>query len=150
MAKSLNKNEIAVEIGSWKGKSTIWLAAGSKKGNRAMIYAVDTFTGSSEHQKPGKIIWNFDEFKLNIKKAGVDDIIRPIVNTSKKAAEEWKLPIKFLFIDGAHEYEFVEKDFSLWSPYVVDGGIIAFHDTTPDLKAILKNWAIFGLPGPKK
>ena len=138
-----------VEIGSWKGKSTIWLAQGAKDGKQAKVYAVDHFIGSSEHQGE-KPVWTFDEFKENIKLANLKDIVNPIVANSETAVKDWKLPIEFIFIDGAHEYEEVKKDFLLWSPFLIDGGIIAFHDTTPDLKAILENLPIFGLPGPKE
>lgn len=40
-----------VEIGSWKGKSTIWIANGSKDGRNIKVYAIDPHIGSSEHQK---------------------------------------------------------------------------------------------------
>lgn len=150
IAKLIKKDGVIVEIGSWKGKSTIWMAYGVKAGNKAKIYAIDPFTGSSEHQSPGKKIWTFDEFKNNIDRAGVADIITPLISTSETAAKNWTKPIDFLFIDGAHEYEEVKKDFLLWSEFLVDGGIIALHDTSPYIKAILENWPIFGLPGPKK
>ncbi len=149
-AKSLRGSGVIVEIGSWKGKSTIWLARGSKAGANIKVYAIDPFTGSSEHQKPGVKVWTFDQFKHNINEARVDDIICPTISTSKNAAKDWNKPIEFLFIDAAHEYEFVLEDFLIWSPHLIEGGTIAFHDTTPDLGAILRGWPIIGLPGPKK
>lgn len=36
--------------------------------------------------------------------------------------------IDFLFIDGDHSYEGVQKDFEMYSPFVKKGGIISFHD----------------------
>ncbi len=149
-AKAVKGKGIIVEIGSWEGKSTIWIAQGAKDGVGARVYAIDPFTGSSENQKPGLKVWTFDDFKNNLAKAGVQDIVTPVVATSEAAAKEWNRPIEFLFIDGAHEYEYAEKDFLLYSPYLIDGGIIAFHDTTPSLKAILEGCPIFGLPGPRK
>lgn len=41
----------------------------------------------------------------------------------------------FLFIDGGHEYENVKADFEMYSPLVVKGGIIAFHDIVPGPRA---------------
>jgi len=35
-----------------------------------------------------------------------------------------------LWIDGAHEYKYVLLDYKLWTPYLINGGIIAFHDTS--------------------
>ncbi len=149
-ARAVKKGGLIVEIGSWKGKSTAWLGFGSKAGNRAKIYAIDPhktqfqtrrFSGSSEefyaydqHNekiKPGTVSRSLHEFKKNIKTAGVYDIIIPIVKTSEEACKKWKNrgKIAFLWIDGAHDFESVENDFLLWSPSLVDGGTIAFHDT---------------------
>jgi hypothetical protein len=59
----------------------------------------------------------------------VEDLVVPLVKTSDAAAKEFNEPVELIFIDGAHEYEFVKMDFEMWFPKVVDGGIIAFHDT---------------------
>ena len=71
-------------------------------------------------------------FKRNIKNAKVDDIVIPIVKTSEEAAKHWNgKPVEFLWIDGSHEYDMVKLDFDLWYPHLIEGGIIAFHDTGP-------------------
>lgn len=136
---------VIVEIGSWKGRSTIWLAQGSKYGNQVKVYAIDPHTGSPEHRSLHKKIWTFDIFKKNLQKAQVTHLVTPLVTTSETAVRHWNLPIEFLFIDGAHEYEFVKKDFLLWFPYIVDNGIIAIHDTTACLTG--EN---FGWSGPRQ
>ncbi|MCX8190279.1 MAG: class I SAM-dependent methyltransferase [Candidatus Diapherotrites archaeon] len=137
LAKDCKGQGVIVEIGSWKGKSTVWLAKGSKRGKKAKVYAIDPHTGSSEHQKQGEKIWTFEEFKKNIEKAKVDDIVVPIVKTSEDAAKDFEEKVGLIFIDGAHEYELVKLDLDIWFPKVIEGGIMAFHDTTC--------W-----PGPKK
>ncbi|MEW6529028.1 MAG: class I SAM-dependent methyltransferase [Candidatus Micrarchaeota archaeon] len=129
LAKNCKGNGVIVEIGSWKGKSTIWIANGSKSGNKVKIYAIDPHIGSSEHQKENEKIWTFEEFKKNIKNAKVDDIIVPLIKTSEEAVNSFNEQVEFIFIDGAHEYELVKLDFDLWFPKVIDGGILAFHDT---------------------
>ena len=123
-AKECSKGSVIVEIGSWKGKSTICLAEGSKTGSRAKVYAIDPHTGSKEHGN----VWTFPEFKKNIAKFGHEDIVVPIVKTSRETIKDWNKPIGLLFIDGSHEYEDVKFDFEAWSPFVVEGGIVAFHD----------------------
>jgi predicted O-methyltransferase YrrM len=128
LAKDCNKGVI-VEIGSWKGKSTIWLSAGSKAGNKVKVYAVDPHTGSEEHKEAYGKVWTFEEFKKNIKNAGMDDIVIPLVKESVPAAAEFKEPVGLIFVDGAHDYESVKKDFKAWYPKVADGGIMVFHDT---------------------
>jgi glycosyltransferase involved in cell wall biosynthesis len=125
-----------VEIGSFMGLSTSWLAIGSKKAGREKVTAVDHFKGSPEHQ-PGaeaecrNIVsegTTFRKFMKNIKDAGVNDHITPIKASSEEAAATWTSPIRLLFIDGEHSYDASKKDFELWSPFVVSGGYIAFHD----------------------
>ena len=127
-ARGSSKNGVIVEIGSWQGKSTICLAKGSQERNRVPVYAIDPHIGSSEHQKDGQKVWTFEKFKENIKRAGIEDMVFPIVKTSEDAVKEWDKPISFLWIDGAHEYEFVKKDFFLWTPFLIDGGVVAIHD----------------------
>lgn len=51
-----------------------------------------------------------------------------IESFSQDAAKTWNAPIDFLFIDGDHAEAAVEKDWEDWHPYVVAGGIVAFHD----------------------
>lgn len=129
VAKNCKGEGVIVEIGSWKGKSTIWIGWGSKNGNRVSVFAIDPHTGFPEHHEKGIKIWTFEEFKNNIKSAQLDDIVIPIVKTSEEAASTFDKPVEFIFIDGLHEYEYVKLDFDLWFPKLVNGGIIAFHDT---------------------
>jgi len=107
-----------VEIGSWKGRSTICLALGSKAGGKGKVFAIDPHTYGSE--KP---------FRENLKRAQAEDMVVPLVMTSEEASKQWTgNPISLLWIDGAHDYENVKKDFTLWEPYLSDKAIIVFHD----------------------
>jgi MMP 1-O-methyltransferase len=126
-AKICSGRGVIVEIGSWKGRSTIYLAKGSKAGNNIKVYAVDPHQGTKDHQNH-KVFNTFSEFKENLIKANVDDIVVPLVKTSEEASKNWQEPIEFLWIDGDHSFPMVKLDFDLWSPYLIKGGIIAFHD----------------------
>jgi len=128
-AKKVKSQNAIIEIGSWKGRSTICLGRGLQDGNKGKIYAIDPHIGSSEHRKMFGKVDTFEEFKQNISKAGVDRYVQPIRKTSKNAAENFTKPIEFVFIDGAHEYKFVDFDFNAWFPKIIDGGLIAFHDS---------------------
>jgi MMP 1-O-methyltransferase len=139
-AKKCSTRGVIVEIGSFKGKSTVWLALGSKEGKKTMVHAIDPF---GENESVIKV--NFNEFMENIKNADVNDIVNPIVSTSADVVKNWNKAVEFIFIDGNHDYEFVKQDFLLWYPHLVDGGTIAFHDTTSSIKNLL-----FGFPGPRK
>lgn len=129
LAKRVSGRGVILEIGSWKGKSTIWLAKGSKEGNKIDVYAVDHHVGSQEHKQSSGDVWTFDEFKANMDKTGVTDIVKPIVKTSEDASIAFQEPIELLFIDGAHDFDSVKSDYDAWSSKVIDGGTIAFHDS---------------------
>jgi MMP 1-O-methyltransferase len=129
LAKSCAGRGVIVEIGSWKGKSTIWLAKGSQAGQNVKVYAIDPHSATEEHRRQGNLS-TFQEFQQNISRAGVAGLVFPIVTTSEAAAASFNTPIEMIFIDGDHDYEAVKRDFELWYPKVVDGGVMAFHDTT--------------------
>jgi MMP 1-O-methyltransferase len=119
LARSCRGEGVIVEIGSWKGKSTICLALGSEAGASVPLYAVDP------HAE-----YRFGDFKANVERAGIAELVRPVASLSQTAADEFDEPIELLFVDGSHEYDLVLEDFQKWVPKVVDGGWVAFHDTT--------------------
>jgi predicted O-methyltransferase YrrM len=119
--KSLGRNEGAVvEIGSYCGKSTIWIALSGEN-----VYAVDPHKGDISG---GKTLPTLGTFLQNVSDAGVRNRVHTIIKTSKEAAKTWKAKIKFLFIDGLHDYSHAAEDYSLWSPFITTGGIVAMHD----------------------
>lgn len=109
---------VIVEIGSWRGKSTTCLGLGSKAGNGVHVYAVDRHTDGT-----------FQEWSENVREAGIEPLVTPLKGLSQELAAEFDEPIELLFIDGAHEYELVRQDFDRWVPKVVEGGVVAMHDT---------------------
>lgn len=128
-AKKVRPGNAILEIGSWKGKSTICLGKGTQQGNEVQVYAVDPHIGSSEHQKMFGKVDTYQEFLQNIKNAGVEKYVEPIRKTSEEASKNIRKSIGFLFVDGAHEYKFVNLDYKLWFAKVVDQGVVAFHDS---------------------
>lgn len=145
-----------VEIGSWMGKSTICLAAGSKISHGSKVTAIDPHKGEyTKNNKIGKKSPTYKKFQKNVSEVSLLSYINPIIATSQKAAKNWKKPIKFLFIDGLHDYKNTHLDYSLWSPFVQNDGIIAFHDAFcghvgPErvVKEILhKDWKSIGVVG---
>jgi predicted O-methyltransferase YrrM len=129
LARKCSGRGVIIEIGSFKGRSTISLGLGSRKGKNIKIYAIDPHTGTRKKRKLSKNrIWTLDVFKKNISEAGLDDIILPIVKTSISASEDFKQPVELIFLDGDHDYDLVKADFELWFPKLVNGGYIAIHD----------------------
>jgi MMP 1-O-methyltransferase len=119
LAQRCTGSGVIVEIGSWKGKSTICLGLGSRAGKGVRIFAVDPHAD-----------YRHGEFKDNIERAGIADLVTPVKGLSQEVADGFQEPIELLFVDGSHEEELVREDFDKWVPLVVDGGIVAFHDTT--------------------
>ena len=130
LARNCTGRGAIVEIGSWKGKSTIWLTHGSLAGSKTKVHAVDPHTGSPEHQEMFGQVWTFDEFKRNIANAGLTHAVVPEVDFSDSVARRFTEPVELIFIDGLHEYEGVKADFDAWYPRVIEHGTMAFHDTT--------------------
>ena len=119
LARACTGKGVIVEIGSWKGKSTICLGLGSRAGASVPIYAIDPHAD-----------YRFGDFKSNVERAGIADLVRPIASLSQPAADEFNEPIELLFVDGLHEYDLVLEDFEKWVPKVLVEGWVAFHDTT--------------------
>jgi len=129
LARHCTGRGVIVEIGSWKGKSTIWLANGARDGAGGTVYAIDPHTAQSDNLATQSAVPTFAEFTQNIRAAGVSDLVVPLVMTSAEAARGFDRAVEMVFIDGAHDYESVALDLDLWFPKVVEGGIVAFHDT---------------------
>lgn len=132
-----------VEIGSWKGRSTSFLGSGSRSGAGVPVFAVDRFSGSSEQRARvvGGVLDTYPEFVANISRMGLADIVHPVISESIDAASNPVIPdaVDLLFIDGSHDYESVVQDILTWEARLVDGGMIALHDT-------FSSWA----DGPRK
>jgi predicted O-methyltransferase YrrM len=112
-----------VEIGSWKGRSTVWLAHGARtRGLR--VYAVDPHRGSREDPAARTL----DAFMANLARAGVVDAVEPLVMTSAEATRAIAGPVELLFVDGDHSVAGARHDADLWLPRVMAGGTVLFHD----------------------
>ncbi len=138
-----------VEIGSYVGKTSSYFARAILDSDQEgqFLFSMDPFIGSIEHQQfintnteyfqNGTTFWKFVE---NLKELGVYDKVIPIATHSDKIANFWNKPIKILFIDGDHNHDQPMRDYLNFSPFIVAGGYLIFHDsTTPDvIKAIEK------------
>jgi MMP 1-O-methyltransferase len=112
-----------VEIGSWQGRSTIWLAAGARLSGRR-VFAVDPHEGSREDPSAR----TFDLFTKNLSAAGLIDIVTPLVMRSGAAVAHVKTPVDLLFVDGDHSVVGARSDAETWLPRVAVGGVVMFHD----------------------
>jgi len=131
-------NARLVEVGSWQGRSIIYLATYALENGRddLDIWCVDTWAGNLDNpeclnmvQKLGGSEELYQLFLHNIKEAGVDHIIKPKRSTSLLAAPDFlDGSCYFVFIDASHAYQDVVDDINAWWPKVQVGGVLAGHD----------------------
>ncbi len=140
IASDLPANAQVVEVGSWMGASTCFIAGGLK-GAGARILAVDNFQGLStcgedaawygRHFRKLGANSTLEIFRQNFATLGFTGRSEPVVSDSLGAARKLAArrgTIDFVFIDGDHSYEACTADIEAWTPFVKRGGVIAFHD----------------------
>jgi len=127
LAKGVPRKQAIVELGSWKGKSTVWLAKGTEAGQMNKVYSIDPHSGSKAHVSEGEMN-TYTAFLTNLTKAGVQATVIPLVTTSDKAAQRWREGVGLLWVDASHEYEDVKHDFLSWKQHLLPGAMVALHD----------------------
>jgi predicted O-methyltransferase YrrM len=131
----LKDGDTAVEVGSWFGRSIIYLAQALKRaGKKVKLYAVDSFAGELNQPAHEKIVAAHGgsiraAFEANLKRCEVDDMVTVIEGDSAKSAEQFQDGLlAFCYIDAAHDYESVKRDVAAWRPKIASGGMLAGHD----------------------
>ncbi len=132
-----------LEVGSWLGKSALYLAA-AVAGTGRRVVTVDHHRGSEEHQ-PG---WEYHDpslvdpvsgridtlpgFRRTVVDAGAEDLVVAVVARSEVLAPLWCTPLALLFLDGSHTEESARRDQDAWVAHLAVGGTLAVHDVFPD------------------
>jgi predicted O-methyltransferase YrrM len=124
MASTLPRGAYALEIGSYLGASTCYLASGlSRIGGH--LFCVDTWMNETMLEGDRD---TYSEFLKNTQ--SVRDYITPIRKRSSELnLEDIHPPLHLVFIDGDHNYLAVKSDFERVAAWVAKDGIIAFHDS---------------------
>ncbi len=133
-----------VEIGSYLGRSTLFLAAAVAEQPSGVVFSVDHHRGSEEMQKgwpdhdPSLVdrgtgmMDSLPHFRTGLKVAATDDIVTCVVGDSAAVARRWHAKAGLVFIDGGHGRAACWSDYRSWAPHVSPGGFLAFHDVFPD------------------
>lgn len=132
-----------LEVGSYCGKSSIYLGDGARQAGGQLV-CVDHHRGSEEHQ-PGEEYHDADlfdaeagrmdslyELRKNLRLADLEQTAMILVAGSTAAAQAWSTPLGMVFIDGGHSHATANADYDAWAHKVSPGGILAIHDLFPD------------------
>lgn len=138
-AKKFSKSGPVMEIGTYCGKSTIYLAIGALHNNQT-VYTIDHHKGSEEQQL-GELYFDaevYDEklgrvntlplLEKNLAKFDLEDVVKPLVMDSISASKIIENNADLIFIDGSHTFESAESDYELWKNKIKKGGTLAIHD----------------------
>jgi predicted O-methyltransferase YrrM len=122
-----------VEIGSYLGKSTVFLAAsGRRLGSLNRLVAIDPHTGDKDQLEAlgAQSIPSLDMFLTHIRASGHEALIDAVVDTSLGAANAWPSDhsIDYLFVDGWHTFDAVVQDGRAWLPFLSNRGVVVFDD----------------------
>lgn len=139
MVRIYPDNSHFVEVGSWKGRSSSFLAVEiANSGKKIKFDCIDPWIGNLETlgdaydpfvPKNVDPNWLFLEFMRNVQP--VLSYINPIRLKSNQAVGMYgDRSLDFIFIDGSHEYEDVIEDLKVWYPKIKRGGVMAGHDYT--------------------
>ncbi len=132
-----------VEVGSYCGRSTVWLGDAAER-TGCTLFAVDHHRGSEENQagwehhdtdvvdeRTGKMD-TLPFFRQAIHDAELEGAVIAVVGRSPVVAKHWTTPLGFLFIDGGHGEAAARDDYESWVPRLAPGGVLAIHDVFPD------------------
>lgn len=120
---------VILEIGSFKGKSTVGLASVAARYGWEPVVAVDPHTAPSitdPHVAGQTSSW--DDFRATLRQAGMERHVEAHRAFSRELARGWSRPIRFLWIDGDHTYAGAKEDIDLFRRHLVGGAIVALHD----------------------
>lgn len=133
---------VFVEVGAYLGRSSLYLASRIQwSGKKIRVYVVDRWDGwlyddcypryqtepeSGKAPDPDDVFWHFIR---NVRRAGVEDVIRPLRMPSDQAASLFEDgTLDFVFLDADHGYEAVRRDLQAWFPKIKRRGVLGGHD----------------------
>ena len=132
-----------LEVGSYCGKSTVYLGAAARR-TGATVFTVDHHRGSEENQagwehhdaslvdpRTGRMD-TLPVFRRTIEEAGLEEEVVAVVGRSATVARHWRTPLALLFVDGGHGEEPAHTDYEGWAPWVRRDGLLLIHDVFPD------------------
>ena len=119
---SLKKKSVIVEIGSYLGASSCFLASAAKK-RKSILHCIDTW---ENHEMSEGYRNTFEEFMTNTE--SLAKFIEIHKGFSSDIAKTIDFKIDMIFFDGGHSYETIKLDWESWSPKLKESAVVIFHD----------------------
>ena len=128
-----------LEVGSYCGKSAIYLGAAAREVG-GTVFTVDHHRGSEENQAgwvhhdaslvdtESGLMDTLPTFRRTIERAGLEGQVVAVVGRSTTVSSHWRTPLSLLFIDGGHAEELAQDDYAGFAPWVMAGGALVIHD----------------------
>ena len=131
-AAGTHRGDIIVEIGSFRGRSTIVLASAAQEG--VQIVAIDPHAGNDRGPQEldgfeAAAATDHDVFNANLAAAGVAHRVHHVRAFSDAAHGEVAGVVAVLYVDGAHRYAPARTDIRDWGRRVAPGGTLLIHDS---------------------
>jgi predicted O-methyltransferase YrrM len=140
------KPQVAVEIGSARGKSACFVGTALKENGKGHLYAIDPHTQTKWNDFESVDTYNV--MSANLDRLGLQSVVSIVRKTSLEALTDWQQKIDLIFIDGDHSYEGVRADWEGFRPFISEFGLVVFHDTLWELRPDPK-WARSDMGVPK-
>lgn len=140
LAALVPPDEAIVEIGTYRGASACWLAAGARAGLGAHVFTIDPHDLPGQRTTTGRGRGGLDFTQTEIREhaeqqiraCGLDGHVTMIRGFSTEVAEEWDgPPVGLLFIDGDHREAPARRDLRSWQPHLSREAVIAWDDHAP-------------------
>ena len=132
-----------LEVGSYCGRSTVWLGAAAREASTVCV-TVDHHRGSEElqpgwdHHDPAVVdprtgrIDTLPFLRRTLEEAGLEAAVVVVVGESTAVAAHWATPLGMVFIDGGHGAAPAHADYDAWAGHVAEQGLLAIHDVFAD------------------
>lgn len=128
LASEVDPARAIVEIGSFKGKSTCYLAEGAAEGRGAKVWAVDPWDLPGNPDGKHGYTTARQDFDAQTQQMGLAWRITPVQGFSTAVAASWDSPVGLLYIDGSHTYQDVRDDWQAWWPHLASEAVVVFDD----------------------
>jgi MMP 1-O-methyltransferase len=128
-----------VEIGSYRGRSTVMLAKIAAHYGLGPVVAIDPHNSPILVNPDGSNRKSsYEDFLHSLREAGIDKSVEPHLAYSRDVSHHWTRPIRLLWIDGDHSYPGAKADFDGFFPHLAPNGVVALHDSLSNFEGPIR------------